>query len=265
MPGENDETNATGGGEGTGTPAIPPVITPTPKKADPPAALAKDDAVIVGADDEIPDEASLLKLTPGALNKRLERFSKRQLMDRFGTDDPGRIKADLDELQTLRAEKETARRAALSEKEKLEDDLRLANEAREKAEKKLQRAQDQQVFTEYDRSAEGVLSKHIDPESMELAVMKLKKHVLSLDDDELAKPEKVFEEWAAEFAKKNPRHARASDEKPAKRIPLNTGASPRERPAPLNPEVTQKTARPGQPNSMSKAEYAAFKRQHGLS
>ncbi len=235
-----------------------PVVPPEGKPES-----AKDDAKAIDAEGDIPTDANLLKLTPAALTKRLDRYSKKQLSEHFGTDDVEKIKSDLAELATARQEREEARRAALSKEEKLKEDLEREKKRAEKAEADHKRVLDAQAFSEYDRSAEVVLAKHVDPELVDVAVIKLKKHVLGLDDDELLEPEKVFEQWAKDWTKKNPKYARASEAPPPPKKPLTTGADPH-RPEKAKVDLAQKTARPGQPNSMTRAEYAAYKRQHGL-
>lgn len=239
-------------------PEAKPEPKPEPKNESP-------KAVKIGEEDELPENAELLELSKQALNKRLMRHTKKELRDRFGTDDFDKIKADLDELSDLRSKEEDRRRAALSEQERLKEDRDREKKRADDAERKLRDTVDSQTFAEYDRTAENVLAEHIDPEAMELAVVKLKKHVLSLDDDELKNPKKLFGDWAKEFAKKNPKFAKTVEQPPEpKKIPLQTGANINAKKDKGDPELANKTAKPGQVNSMSKAEYAEYKRQRGL-
>lgn len=270
MPEGSEETTKTADAKPATAPSsIAPVAVakpdpvPPPKAAPDPSPSAKLETEI-GADDEIPTDAKLLALSPAALNKRLDRFSKRQLTEHFGTDNVDQIKGDLAELATMRAKQEESRRAALSEQEKLREDAARERARADENEKKYRNAIDAQAFGEYDRTAESALAKHIDPEAIELATVKLKRHVLSLDDDELTDPDEVFDKWAGEWAKKNPKYARAADAPEPKKVKLTTGSSPT-KPERSPVDMTNKTARPGQPNSMSRAEFAAYKRQHGLS
>jgi hypothetical protein len=271
---ENEKSE--GGDEGTTkvTPTAPKIepkiepkvepkvaVAPPERKPEPPKAP---DATSVGDDDEIPEAVQLIQLSKTALDKRLARHTKSELKAQFGTDDPTEIKAKLDKFAEYEAEKEAARVAALSEQEKLKEEAAAANKRADEAEKKHQRAVDQQVFSEYDREAAGVVGEHVAEKHVKRAIRELKEHVLSLDDADLAKPKKVFETWTKDFVKENPEFAKAAPPPPPK-IPLTNGADPNARRERSDVSLATKTPKPGQPNSMSRAEFAQYKRQRGLS
>lgn len=235
-----------------------------PKEKEPPVA-AKDDLSELGADDdEIPENTKLFKLSTAALNARLARHSKKELREHFGSDDPTQIKADLAELKTLREEKETARLANLSEIEKVKEQRDAEKRRADEAERKHQKAIDSQVFSEYDREAASIVGTLVAEKHVKRAVRELKEHVLSLDDEDLAKPSKVFESWAKDFVKENPEFAREGEPAP-KKIALSNGAHPDAKRERGNLDAANKIPQPGQANSMSKAEYAKYKRERGLS
>ncbi len=225
---------------------------------------AKPEAHALGDDDEIPEDASLLQLSKPALAKRLARHTKSELKERFGTDDPEQIKSDLAELAVFRSEKEATRIANLSEVEKAKEAQKAAEKRADDAEKKAQKAVDSQVFSEYDREAATAVGEHVAPKFMKFAIRALKEHVLTLDEDELAKPEKVFAAWAKDFVKENPELALQGAPEP-KKIALNTGGDPNARREKSPLDMATKVPTPGKPNSMSKGEYAQYKRQRGLS
>lgn len=232
---------------------------PEPKDAPKPVRL--------GEDDELPENENLFELSKQALNKRLARHTNKELRERFGTDDPDKITADLAELKTLREEKESSRRAALSEQEKLKEDAARERRRADDLEARLRETADAHTFAEYDQTADSVLREHFDPEAMDLAIVKLKKHVLSLDEDELKNPKKVFGEWAKDYAKKNPKFAKTVETAPEPRkIPLGNGADIRAKkdPATADDAPSKKSPKPGLTNSMTKAEYADHKRRLGL-
>ena len=268
------EEAKTTGGEGAAKepPATPEPAKAAPAKETPAPALAPEKKTVavepaeIDESADIPANASLIQLTPQALSKRLDRYTKKQLEEHFGTADVAQIKSDLAELKVAREEKEAARRAALTEIDKAKEDAAREKKRAEEAESKLQKTLDSHTYAEYDRAAEIALTEHLDPEAVELGILKLKKHVLSLDDDELEDPSKVFETWAKDFAKKNPKYAKAAEAAPEpKKIKLNTGTDTRTRPEKSPVSLAEKTPRPGQPNSMSRAEVAQYKRQRGLS
>ncbi len=241
-----------------------PKVEAAPAKVEPAPAKVEDLAQLGEDDDEIPENAKLFKLSTAALNARLARHSKKELREHFGSDDPAQIKADLAELKTLREEKEAARLASLSEMEKLKEERDTEKKRADEAEKKHQKAIDSQVFSEYDREAASIVGTHVAEKHVKRAVRELKEHVLSLDDDDLEKPTKVFEAWTKDFVKENPEFAREGAPEP-KKIALTTGSDPNAKREKGNMDAATKIPQPGQANSMSKGEYAAFKRQRGLS
>lgn len=233
------------------------------------AAPEKPEAKHVGADDDIPTDANLIQLSTSALNKRLDRFSKKQLEEHFGTSDVGQIKADLAELKESRAAKEAARQAALTREEKLSEERDKEKKRADAAEQKLVQAEERQAFAKYDDGATGALKEAgILPKYVKLAMHELKDHVNSLDEDDAAlkKPEKLFNEWAKAFVKDHPELVVKEEAPPApKKVPLTTGGDSKEKPAKVAIDLTQKDPRPGRPNSMTKAEFAQHKKAMGLS
>lgn len=243
----------------------PAKAAPPPEKKDPPAAEAKTARELDGDSDEIPEDNDLFQLSKSALNKRLQRHTKRELRERFGSDDPEEIKAKLDRLADFEKKAEEERRASLSREEQLKEDLAREKKAREDAEKKAQRAQDQQVFAEYDRDASSAVGEVVKEKHVKRAIRELKEYVLTLDDEDLAEPSKVFSKWAKDFVKENPEFAREQGDPEPRKIPLSTGTDSRKKPEKGNVDMATKTPKPGQPNSMSKAEFQQYKRDRGLS
>lgn len=253
----------------------PLVVEPPKAKVDPPAkdkvdgkdAKEKELRELDADNDDVPDADELFKLSKSALAKRLARHTRAELKALFGTDDVEKIKADAEELKEHRANAEKRRLAALSESERLKEETKKEREGREKAERELQQERDARTFAAYDSSVEKIVAKYVDPEASELAIAKLKAHVLSLDDAELKDEEKVFEKFMADWAKKNPKFAKADGADPAKpevkKILLTNGGGAL-RPDRSNPNFANKTPKPGQPNSMSKSEFLDYKRQRGL-
>lgn len=221
----------------------------------------------IDADDEIPEDSELISMSKQALTKRLDRHTKKELRERFGTDDYAQIAKDLAELKTLREEKEQKRRAEMSENEKLKEDLAKEKKAREEAERKAQQTVDAQVFAEYDATAKEVFGDRVAPKHVKRAMRELKEYVLGLEENETPtdpkKAKKVFEKWTKEWLEENPEFAKPVEE--PKKIPLNTGSNANARREKSDPQLAHKTAKPGQVNSMSKAEYAQYKRERGLS
>lgn len=280
MPEGTNEAGNEGKSGGEGGKETPP---PAPEKkveakADPPPkekAEAKDkpeskegkepkkaEARQLGDDDEIPEDADLLQLSKSALTKRLTRHTKKELRDRFGTDDMDKIKADLDELTTLRADREKRRRDEMSENQRLKEDAEREKKRADDAERKHQQALDAQEYAGYDRDASEVLTEVVAKKHIGRAMRELKEHILTLDDKDLGKPKKVFDAWAKKFIEENPEFAKPKEE--PKKVPLNTGSNPNAKKEKAPAGAADKTPMPGKPNSMTRAEYAAYKRERGL-
>lgn len=229
---------------------------------------AKKEPKQIGEDDEIPEDSELLSMSKAALTKRLDRHTKKELRARFGTDDYSKIEADLKELEGFRAKKEEDRKASLTREQKLQEEKEAEKKRADELEKELERERNQQSFAEYDATAKEVFADKIAPKHMKRAFRELKEHILSLDDAEepkdAKKAKKLFEKWTKDWLEENPEFAKAAPEEP-KKIPLTTGTNPNARRERGDADLAHKTAKPGQVNSMSKAEYAAFKRERGLS
>lgn len=266
---EGTNAGAAGAGEGTKKPEGEGKKPEAPKaKADGGEATAKKEPKQISEDDEIPEDSELLSMSKQALGKRLDRHTKKELRERFGTDDVAKIKADLDELAGFRAKKEEDRKASLSKEQKLQEERDAEKKRADDAEAKLQKERDSQVFAEYDATAKEVFEGKVAPKHMKRAMRELKEHILSLDDSEAPtepkKAKKTFEKWAKEWLEENPEFAKPAAEEP-KKILLNTGSNPNARREKNDAQLAHKTPRPGAVNSMTKAEYAQYKRERGLS
>ena len=277
------EPNKEAGAQGAGEEKTPSAATATApeKKATPTssnersASIAKTESresveakkpepKTLGDDDEIPEDAELFTLSRQALQKRLNRHTKKEIRERFGTDDLDSIKAKLEKAEKYEQEQEKLRRAQLTREEKLKEDLAKERAEKSRIEAELREQRDRVEIREVDQTVRSLLPKFVDEseESIDFATYKLKQYVLSLDDDELEDPKKVVEQFAADFVKKYPKHARAGATPQEREVPLDNGARPN-KPDPMK-DGGAKDPRPGKQNSMTRAEYAAYKRRLGL-
>ncbi len=285
---ENQEKTDTGTSEGSkAEPKTETTKAETKVEAKPPSSEAKDSKAedkkeapkgpqplqLSEDDDEIPEDAELLQLSKAALSKRLARHTKKELRARFGTDDAADIKAKLDRLDEFETKAEEERRKQLTREQQLQEDLENERKARTKAEKAYERTVEFQTFSQFDQAATSAIAKHFEPGFEDYAIVKLKAHVSSLDDEDAPRDAKkaaaVFDKWAEKYVKENPKFARAQEKekepekREVKKVTLTNGADPH-RPERGEPNDAKKTPRPGLKNTMSKAEYANFKRQNGL-
>lgn len=266
-PKVDPKANAGAAGEGKkpdeGKPAKKPEVETKGNEGTP----TKKEPKQIGEDDELPEDSELVSMSKQALTKRLDRHTKKELRERFGTDDYAKIKADLDELAGFRAKREEERKASLTKEQKLQEERDAEKRRADEAEAKLARERDSQVFAEYDATAKEVFTDKVAPKHVKRAMRELKEHILSLDDAEAPtepkKAKKVFEKWMKDWLEENPEFAKPAAEEP-KKIKLSTGADPNAKREKGDPNLAHKTPKPGAVNSMSKAEYAQYKRERGL-
>ncbi len=272
-----------------GTPVVVPVVTPEPVKAG-----AKPEVVVtptvptahkVKDDEEIPENAELLELTSKAFKSRLARHTKKELRERFGTDDANEIKAKLARLDELENKEEESRRAALDEKTRLEEDLAKANSRAEQAEFRSQQLHENQLVDKEESRIVTLGKEVMDPEEIEDQLPKLARYLKKeFTEKQLRKlPDSKIAKWFADQVEKRPKlgkdyeskseaaakaaakQAAKDAEKPRVKVPLNSGSKGNARPAPATGSGSDgKTFKPGQTNSMTSQEARAQARKQGL-
>jgi hypothetical protein len=241
-----------------------------------PEGSSKKIANVTNDDDEIPDDADLVNLSPRALKSRISRATKKELKDRFGTDDPEEIQAKLAKWAELEKGEEERKRAALSEKERLEADLAAANKRAETAERQARVAAEERVVDRMDQQVGKILGKHLDlddEDTYDIISRKLAKHLAAEYTTEELKAlydsgqmEKKLGKWAEEYAKSHPKYARAAHAAPEKKPLTNTGDS-RESPVPVTKSGGENGGRnfsPSAPNAMSPREARAEAAKQGF-
>lgn len=250
----------------------PSIITPAqaiaeaqaePKTVEriPTRKLLKDD------EDDIPSDTDLLEMTTKSFKNRLERFTKKQLKERFGMDDPEEIKAKLTELDGYKAKEEEQRIAALSEKEKLQEERDREALKSAQWEQKHNALLEAQELGKVQSKAESIASKFIDPDYVDVAVEKLKKAVRSASEADLKNPDAFMESWFKEEIKNKPKISKDYEGKPAevKPVMITNGANA-SKPANLQAsgQATNKTASPNRPNSMTAEEVRELKKRNNI-
>lgn len=275
-PTQQAPTNTTAQGDGaaaqqpaTTAPVSPPVLAPVPQ----PAGRIPT-RKLLGENDDIPNDAELIELSPHALKSRLDRFTKKQLRDSFGTDDVNSIRSKLQQHQLWEKEREEKRIAELTESQRLQEQLQAANRERDEAIARAEQIQTEQIVSEQDHHVTGIVGKHINPRYLKHELKNLAEYISGLSDAELADPDSVVEAWCATAIKEDPAIAiqtngaslvanGASQGPPLspQGQPFTNGANT-QRPQHVNPQgiVAPKTFAPNQPGSMSDAEWRAYKR-----
>lgn len=214
-------------------------------------------------DDEDPEEKELYRLSGKALQGRLGRYNKKQLKDHFGTSNVDEIKAQLAEHKELKAKQEEARREKLDSEAKLKEDVEKERKRAETAETRAREVEDAHVVDKQQTRIEKSATAHIDEDLVDDAVERFRKHILSLSPKQVKKfTSEDVGAWFEKLAKDKPKFAKggapvADPEADKKKQPITNGGGGARRPPPISADGQKKTARPGQPNSMTKAELKA--------
>jgi len=247
-----------------GTPPAPGGATPSPANAKPPAATPP------GETSEKPGEGegkpATVSMPSAELKDRLSRerqAGQSAVLKKLGVESEDDLAAKLKRLAEIEAQDEEKRRAALAESDRLKEDLAKEKQRADEAVAKLQRTKESQVIRNEAARVARLGSKHVDPSMLKYAVPEFGTHLASLTNAEIkALDDKGIEKWFADFAKRNPKFARPKTNGPTnqppatKRVPATNTATPgaSRGAAPPAGGAPQKTAKPGQPNTMSGSE-----------
>lgn len=256
--------------------AAAPVAPEKPAAASPAAAAAASiekpaaaAATHEGESDEdeegnpTPDDKGFVRMPFTKFLKRVGRMTAKELRKHFGTTDLSAIVEERKELQVLRAEKEERERAAMTERERLQADTKAAHDRADAAERRAEAAEESRMVERTEAVLQASASKLFAEAYQEVALDALAKYMRRHPND-FKKPTHA-EAWLKEYAEKHPamRIAAAApdakkeekDVKDAKsKVPADDKIR-KDRPAAKGSgESEQKTARPGQPNSLSKFE-----------
>lgn len=245
---EGAQTSTTTTAPASATPAAPPPAAPPPVVQA--AALPTPEA---------PKPEGRIELTKEDLDSRLSRAKRTALKESIGEEDPAVVKAKLERLAALEADGEAKRIAALSEAERTKEELARANARAETAEKALKEQRRSNIVARETQRVTGIAVKHIAPEATGYALADFSKHLKSLSRADANKlTDKDVEVFFRDLAKKKPFMAKstAPAAPAAPKVPVTTGTVAARKPGtqPSGTPSGEKTARPGQPNSMSKAE-----------
>lgn len=238
-------------GPSTATPATPaqPAATATP--AAPGAAPAAPRRVTMAEDD---------------FKGRLARAKRQALADLLGTDDAEAIKAKLARAEALEKEADERKRAEMSEVERLQHDLARQRQVALRAQAEARALREQQEIREQQRAVETIAARHVAGKFVGMASRELREHLRSLDPKAVdGWTEKDIAKWFQAFAAKQPEIAASARTRTKAPIGASTQAP---RPATDLPSSTAgtnggKTFRPGQSNSMTRAEARESARKLG--
>lgn len=259
------ETTAPAKGEEK--PAKPKEAPASAKGGEAPAGGASK-ATPLKDDDDIPDDAELLTLSPTALKKRLQRATNAELKERFGTTDTDSIKKKLDRLEALEKAEEERRVAALDEKTKAEEKAAKAEERAAKAEAEMKEVKNERVVEKEETRLKDLAGEHVKLKFWKHVARDLAEHLReNYSEKDLVKvKDKDIKKWLGEYVKENPEYAKDFEPEKAgvKKELLDNGAKGDARPGQAGaPNLANKTYKPGQPNSMTPQESKAAMAKEG--
>lgn len=251
-------------GTSTGEPIAVPTqqqLPLTPAAAAPPAA----------APPAAPAGKRVHTLDDAALNDRLARARRQALIDVHGTDDVEAIRAKLARTEALEKEADERKRAQMSEVERLQHDLARERQRAVAASTEARDLRERQEIREQQTVIESIASRHVAPRYVGMASRELREHLRALDpkvvdgwtDREIAK-------WFQTFATKQPEIAASAAARARQRTPVGANTqTPRPATSQSTPTSSAgtnggKTFRPGQPNSMTRAEAREAARKQGF-
>lgn len=219
-----------------------------------------------------------------ALKVRIERAQRQLSREIAETDDPAeakrkvaewraneaKLQAAEEELKKYRDGDEKRKRAAMTEQQRIEADLKRAREENERLRTQLVEKETAIAHAQQNSSIDGVAKGLIDETWMEYAKYELAKHVKGLDKRQLERfGERDVRRFFEKLIKEKPQFKRQEPAPPeVVRKPINAGApapAPKPKPRTDSPgEVGGKTFKPGQSNSMSRSEVREQARKMGV-
>lgn len=282
---------------GAPPPAAAPVASPAPAAPASGAQAISTERVptrklIENDDGDIPDDADVLEFRPKTFKSRLERHANSVLTKKLaevGVQNMDEVSEKLAKLKEIEAREEEQRLAQLSEVERMREENAQLLRERDEALTTHQRYVLEQETREVDQEVRSIAARYITPKFSKLVSRELQDHLQGVSEAAYAdNPEKYVEEWFADYAKRNPELAAravvdakdaadaasaSAEQAKANRqrvlitpigngghitTPVVDGSQP-----PPNPGGAGRTAAPGQANSMTDAEWKAYKKQQG--
>jgi hypothetical protein len=290
MPDTAVVTDTNAGGGGTQVEAGKPPETKTPATSakvegkDPKQEPGKETTVATGGgespdldDDDIrvteKNGKKFLSLSQDKFKTRLDKHTKKELKELFGTSDRAEIQRWKKKYDEFEKDAEERKRAEMSERQKLEADRDAALSAKEIAERRAERAQDFVARQKTQRKVASVAKEHVHGDKLDMALGLFRLHLGGLSRkklDELWKDKGKWGEWFKELTTKNPEFAKAgapitTEAKPdvetqqhRDKKPASNGIVKNDKPEPSK-EPGKKSAR-----DMSKSELDAYMRSQGI-
>jgi hypothetical protein len=212
------------------------------------------------------DENERVTMTFAQFQKRLKQAQRAVLRGTFESDDVQKIRKDWEKSQAALKELNEIKKSRMDEVERAKKEAEEAKLQLAELENSVKERELNDLANRGEQEVLNVAKKFIHSDYIEDAVLLFQGHLGKLSEAELEQltPESV-NSWFKDYVKRRPALAVSSGEKSDKPQPrpINSGAAPN-KPNSDDKSALAKTPRPGQPNSMTRAEWDDFKRRNGL-
>lgn len=250
-----------------------------------------------GEGNDLPDDAELYEISRSNFKKRLQRANSSQLKQAFGTDNVEEILAWKQQNEDYKKREEEAKLAQMTEADRYRTQFERSQNEASHWRQQFEQLQEQHMLREQDRQVMGLVAKHVDPDCLDFVTQQLAMHLQTLEEDEMRDPQTYITSWVGQYIKDHPKYGvgPAQPVAPAappagsmqapglpqgvhqvqipgqgghgapRQVPMHNGAGAG-RPQNAVPagQLANKTAAPGQPNSMTDDEWRSFKRAQGF-
>jgi hypothetical protein len=230
--------------------------------------------------DDLP-EGKEFKITPRALSSRVARGAEKKLKE-MGLQSWEEIDAMKEKIAAYEAQQEEARLSQLSEVER-EKELRAKTEARlAELQNEVTTERENRMMDREEQRVTSWVDQYIDPKFKKYAMSDVLDAINAASESEIADPDAFLKGYLEKYiAEEQPGFARgaamqrAPEQVTPQAAPAPAPVAPRAVPMTNGLQLTKplpnaqqtlagKTAKPGQPNSMSPAELMAYKKANGL-
>jgi hypothetical protein len=202
----------------------------------------------------------MVQMPMASFTRRLQREAKKTLRELFGTDNRAEILEMKKSLDKYRTEEEEQRKKNLAEIERIREEAAADKNARMEAEARAAELEQERMAERYDEGVKSIATEYIKPKFYRHAADDLRDFLREEYEDNLdGVNKKVISDFFKSYAEENPEFALEQ-----RSVPISNGAPVHRPAAPISGNAQSKTARPGQPNSMSNSEYRALLRERGL-
>ena len=289
QPNNPNPAAPSGGASTATTPTIQvapsPAVPPTDPRGSMAAPLAAPPApppparrTLDGEGADLPEDGDVFEISRANMKTRLQRATSSQLRQAFGTDNVEEILAWKQQNEEFRKREEESKLAQMTEAERYKTQYERAHQEAQHWKSQYAELQEQHQLREQDRQVMGLVARHVKPRCLDYVSRELAAHLQSVDEDEMRDPQAYIDAWTKKFVDENPEFGIAQAPAPPaaapapmsqaapppRQVPLSNG-TPQGRPPTAVPTgvLTNKTAAPGLPNSMTDEEYRRYKRDLG--